>query len=668
MKNTFFFKLFTISTIVFFFAVQLYTQDISGGHRGNITALIHKGDEVISSGDDGFIVIWNIDQRAALMRFQLTTYKIEALVSHPQKDEICIVEAGGPNNYRISAWNYRLKQKLFSVRSAEPVTFINYSARGSFIIAAGLNGSPLALLDSETGRIVDIPGIPAGSIAFAATGRSERNMLLYQTEYENNLSFESSFISSVHGGQILYLDLDSGSVTSHFQAPGNLSNPVIFNNNSFIAGINSDGLLLIDAASGAVFDSIENIDKDALLYPSNNELYCLSRSTLYRFSVNADGKLATRQEQPLSFDTGPVTAFVFNGSAVFASVNGGLFILGPQNTISPMTHNFQTRITEIAAGRKNIAALTEDGDLCFIPLDYRLLRNQNITLVKKDGYGWITHFTAAGEDQFILWQSANTRYTPQIITADLKATPANFLTGRFPLRAISSLDSNGDGNSSGKLLVLDTAGNLSVYNADNISAGAGFTFSSAGAVDAAFVNDEYIILCRSAINNNSPFLFINYKTGETVPVFYGARTALTVTAGKSGNVYAETAEHDGDGYKTVVIKLSLDRGGAPATIFEYPQEAARLSIAESAGRLAVACDSEGAFFIADETISFERTSALPVKLLGCDEFFLSLDSEGNIAWHDSNNGKVLAVFNLRADQWILQNKGEISGRLSRRPD
>jgi hypothetical protein len=114
-----------------------------------------------------------------------------------------------------------------------------------------------------------------------------------------------------------------------------------------------------------------------------------------------------------------------------------------------------------------------------------------------------------------LWQSVNTRYTPQIITANLKAASTNFLTGRFPLRAISSLDGNG------KLLVLDTAGNLSVYNADNISAGAGFTFSSAGAVDAAFINNEYIILCRSAINNNSPFLFINYKTGETVPVYYG---------------------------------------------------------------------------------------------------------------------------------------------------
>jgi len=669
MKNTFSFKLFTVSVTIFFFAVPLYTQDI-GGHRGGITALIHKGDEVISCGDDGFIVTWNIEQRAASRRFQLTTNKIETLVSHPQKDEICIVEAGGSNNYRISAWNYTQKQKLFSVRSAEPVTFINYSAKGSFIIAGGLNGNVLTLLDSETGSIVDIPDIPAGSIAFAATGRSERNMLLYQGEQENDLSFESSFISSEHEGQILYLDLDSGSVISHFQAPGNLSNPVIFNNNSFIAGINSDGLLLVDAASGAIFDSIENMDRDALLYPSNNELYCLSRengeTVLFRFSVNANRKLVTRQELPLSFDTDTVTSFAFNGSAVFASSRqGGLFLIGPRSTITPMTHNFQTRITEIAAGKENIAVLTEDGDLCFIPLDYRLLkRNQNITLVKKDGYGRITHFTAADEDRFMLWQSVNTRYAVQIVTADQESASANFLTGRFPLRAISSLD---DGNGNGKLLVLDTAGNLSVYNTDKLSSGADFTFSSAGTVDAAFVNNEYIVLCRSAINNNSPFLFINFKTGETVPVFYDVRTALTVTAGKSGNVYVEAAERDGDGYKTAVIRLPLDRGSAPAKIFEYPQEAVHLSIAESAGRLAIACDSEGAFFIADEIINFERTNALPEKLLGRDGFFLSLDGEGNIAWHDSN-GKILAVFSLLADQWTLQSDRKISGRLSRQPD
>jgi len=681
MKNTFSFKLFTALIAIFFSAIPSYAQniDIAGGHRGGITALIHKGNEVISSGDDGFIVIWDINQRISLQRFQLTTDKIEAAIPHPQNDNICIVEAAGPNNYRISAWNYTLKQKLFSVHSTEPVTFINYSARGSFIIVAGLNGRELTLLDSETGRIIDIPDIPSGSIAFAATGRAERNILLYQAEYEDDLLFEPSFTRSLHEGQILYLNLDSGSVTGHFQAPGDMLNPVIFGNNSFIAGINSGGLLLVDAASGAILDSIENIGKDALLYPSNNELYCLSRkgteTILYRFSVGTDRKFVRQQELPLSFDaaTGPVTSFAFNGSAVFASSGqGGLFLLGSRNIILPMAHNFQTRITEIAAGQNSIAILTEDGDLSFIPLDYRLLeRTANITLVKKEGYTRITPLppaadTRSGKEQFILWQSANTRYNAQIIASDEPASFTSFPTGRFPLRAISS--------SNNRLLVLDTAGNLSLYNSQNISSKADFTSSSPGAVDAAFINDEYLILCRNAINNNSPFLYLNFRTGETVPVFYGAEAALTVTALESGNVYAETIERNGNRFTTAVIELSSvlknTRTGSPARIFEYHGEAAYLSVAESAGRTAIACGSEGAFFITNRTLDrqkiyFERTNALPVKLLGCNGFFISLDGEGNIAWHDNRNGKLLAVFSLYADQWILQNARKTSGGLLR---
>jgi len=681
MKNTFSFKLLTALIVIFFLTIPSYAQDIdiAGGHRGGITALIHKGNEVISCGDDGFIVIWDINQRISLQRFQLTTDKIETIVSHPQNDNICIVEAAGPNNYRISAWNYTLKQKLFSVHSTEPVTFINYSARGSFIIAAGLNGSQLTLLDSETGRIIGIPDIPSGSIAFAATGRAERNILLYQAEHENDLLFELSFTRSLHEGQILYLNLDSGSVTGHFQAPGDMLNPVIFGNNSFIAGINSGGLLLVDAASGAILDSIENIGKDALLYPSNNELCCLSRkgtgTILYRFSVGADRKFVRQQELPLSFNagTGPVTSFAFNGSAVFASSGqGNLFLLGSRNTILPMAHNFQTRITEIAAGQNSIAILTENGDLCFIPLDHRLLeRTANITLVKKEGYTRITHLppaadTRSGKEQFILWQSANTRYNAQIIDSDEPAGFTFFSTGRFPLRAISS--------SNNRMLVLDTAGNLSLYNSQNIFSKADFTTSSPGAVDAAFINDEYLILCRNAINNNSPFLFLNFRTGETVPVFYGVEAALTVTALSSGNVYAETIERNGNMFTTAVIELSSalknTRTGSPARIFEYQGEAAYFSIAESARRTAISCGSEGAFFIANEILDrqkiyFERTNALPVKLLGCDGFFISLDGEGNIAWHDNRNGKVLAVFSLYADQWVLQSARKTSGGLLR---
>jgi hypothetical protein len=326
-----------------------------------------------------------------------------------------------------------------------------------------------------------------------------------------------------------------------------------------------------------------------------------------------------------------------------------------------MTHNFKRRILEIAASEKNIAFLTENGYLCIIPLDFRLLRrNSNLSLINKSGY---TRLTALDKkNQFILWQSTNIRNTAQLINAENLENSENisYLSGRFPLRAISSLNN--------KLLVLDNAGNLSIRDIENSPEKAEFTFTSVGSIDADFINDEHIILCRRVINNNSPFLFINYKTGETVPVFYNARVVLTVMTGKNGNIYAETIEQNEDISVSKVIDLSpVFKGGRtenPATVIEHQGEAAWLSIAESAGRLAISIGSEGAYLIMDRIINFERTNALPVKLLGHDDFFISLDTEGKIAWHDNRSGRILAVLSLHDTGWTLQTNVEIFGSIT----
>jgi hypothetical protein len=88
---------------LFFISLPLFSFDIAGGHRGKVTALIHNTDTVISAGEDGFIVIWSVSQRAAMEKFQLTTNSIKSMVKHPLKDEICIIESGDMGNNKISA-------------------------------------------------------------------------------------------------------------------------------------------------------------------------------------------------------------------------------------------------------------------------------------------------------------------------------------------------------------------------------------------------------------------------------------------------------------------------------------------------------------------------------------------------------------------------------------
>jgi predicted membrane-bound dolichyl-phosphate-mannose-protein mannosyltransferase len=154
MKRPSFLNFFIVS-ILLFLHIPLCANDAAGGHTGNITALIHKGDRVINTAENGYIVIWDIAKKAASERFQMTFNEIQALVSHTQKDEICsIIKTGG--------------------------------------------------LDSSI--IIEQP----------------------------------SFAYPEKKGRISYMNMYTSLLLNNFDAPGNLSNLVIFNNNNLLAGINQE--------------------------------------------------------------------------------------------------------------------------------------------------------------------------------------------------------------------------------------------------------------------------------------------------------------------------------------------------------------------------------------------------------------------------------------------
>ncbi len=659
-KLTLYFTLFLIVTPLF--AQNAAEGGIYGsGHRSAITSIIRFGDNIISADEDGFIVIWDTRQNTAVERFQLTARSIKSIVKNPVREEVCIIESGGVNSYWITAWNYKLKEKLFSIQSFEPVTFINYSGRGNFIITAGLDGQRLALLDPNTGNIISAMDIPRGNTALGVTSRNEKNLFLYQSEYDDFLLYEQDELSYGSGfpeesgrtGQILYVDLASMSITARFPAPADLSSPVIFDNNRFIAGVNSSGLVLADAVSGTTLDTIENITESALLYQGGNDcFYCLNyedgTAALSGFTVNQSGDTFSLKQLPAQ-------------SSQNSQSGGNIF---------QMAANNQTLITEIAASKTSIAVLTETGGLFFLPADYNDFEQIEILASEnKNGYNRITAVSPANEqeqsDYFILWKNGGTRNVAQLINTNAPAESRNIniLPARFPIRSISSKN--------GKLLTLDTAGNITIYRTENILTGkdikADFTFSSAGTVEAALVDEKYFILCRSVLSGGSPFLLVNYNTGETVPAagMEMQSAGIMVYSGLSGKIYT-AAIQQGSNTKTVFYA-----GTAPAVtesiLFEYPEEAVNLSVAESDGIPAIAAGSEGAKILANEEIlNFERSEGLPVKLTETNDFFISLDSEGNVSWHNNKNGKLLAAFSLYEDSWELHINSRTSiGRISR---
>jgi len=649
---------------IFILSLPLFAFD--NGHRAAITSLVCHTNTYISSSEDGYIEIWDSGAREAFKkRFQLSPYKIQMMVKHPSAEEICIIETSGIDGYSLSAWNYASMNKIFSVKSAEPVKYVNYSAGGSLIIASGLNGRPLALLDSRTGDVVYSPDIPAGTVTLAVTGRAERNMLVYQSEHESNPRT---------GGQILYIDLASSSVTGKFNAPGDFLNPVIFGNNRFIAGINWEGLLLVDAASGAVLDYIDDFERDSLLCSSDVGFFYFNgiSNELYEFSVNNGGAIEILNDFSLSFNA-PVKSAAYNGNVAFAASDGNIFLVDKRGNVISMKHDHHAHIADAAVSDSDVAVLTGAGELFFLPLDYRQLeKTKTITADARKGYNKITSakFNADNANaplkKFILWQNTGAAIPPLVVNSD--HSPDNFSLGflsvRYPARSIAMLNN--------RILVLDNAGNVSVCTYGKTSAD--FTFSSIGAIDAAFIDSERIIISRSVMRGSSPFLAVNFRTGETVPVMTGSPAQAGILAySVLPDIYAAVVERDSGQTRTAVYSLSSASSGETARsgvrkILERPGEDITLSITGIQGKAAIACGGQEAAIYGDIVTKFERTPGLPVKLFGCPEFAVSLDNDGNICWHENETGKLLALFKTYGNRWTLQTGGNrvFSGEITRK--
>jgi hypothetical protein len=182
-----------------------------------------------------------------------------------------------------------------------------------------------------------------------------------------------------------------------------------------------------------------------------------------------------------------------------------------------------------------------------------------------------------------------------------------------------------------------------------------FSFQAVGAIDAAFINSVNIIIGRSAISGNTPFLMINIRTGETVPVFWPSSAGTMVYRGKTGTMYGAAIGGEENNLQTSIVALNIANQSLSRSIVEYQGEDTFFQAAEAAGVLASTLGGDGAsLYTGAGTANFERTAGLPVRLAGGENYFITVDTEGSLSWHDSVSGKLLALFRLYENEWILQ--------------
>jgi WD40 repeat protein len=607
---------------------------VSGGHRGAIRSIIYDGSRIITAGTDGFLEFWNLQNRAAEERFQLSVLSLKMMCLRPERPHIAVVESNGKRS-RVSAWNYATKEKLFSMDfNAEPV-FINYSGAGGFLLVSTPDLTGILYLNGDTGKLLHTIPNTAGSVTFAATGKSE-----------------TSIISYMPSGAISYWSLSQETEMRRCKTVAGLQTPVLFGNNRFIAGIGTSssegkGLFVIDAITGKTLDYDPRIVNGFVyaVQSDSPDFICISENadriqTIHFFTVNSLKKIEPKHSPHIINTQSRVESLTaVQNTTAFGTADGNVWIFNYDGSSRMLAVKNPLLIREIAVVGNDTLVFLVNKTFAAIPLNWRLLEEKGVSFGESD----FSHITAA-EDGFILWSENEKK--PQYHLAIGKPSIELPYQSRFPLRTVTSFN--------GKALFLDAVGEIIVFSLETNKSI--FTFSSAGFLDAAFLDDRNIIVGRG--DGITPFLRVNLVTGETVPLTYPALVGVRVYRAASGIMYGGVISHVNGEQKTVLIRFDLTNTAQSQILTEAQGENLTFAVAEASG-IAVSTLSSGQAMTLpldgrEMYTSLEQEGGFPVHLIDGGSFFVSVDTDGVISWHDPQTGYLLAQFRLYADEWTLE--------------
>jgi hypothetical protein len=633
---------------------------VAPSHRGALNCIAVDGTGLIlSAGEDGSVVIWDGEARAARERFQLSRYPLEKLAVRPASSEAVVYESDGIDFYRVSVWDYAKKERRFTLPVTNPVLYCGYTAQGKYLVLSSPDG--LLIFDSETGeRRGEMPG--GYAVTFAVSNRTETTLQTY---------------SSL--GVLAYWDLDGSRLLQSFTVPANLSTPLVFGNYRFLAGQDGSRLLLIDAVSGKIFFETQAVADSVLFRAGDTSFFRVSYiygkedggGVLKRelFTVNATGSVE-RGETLVRMNAVLSTTAPLDGRQFLGGSDDGLLAIAVDDADEALFFSFknQRRLLDAAASPGLIAFTDEKGCGAFIPDDFNSLSSSDsITLF---GTNSSNRVTSDGGGSFLFWHYGEweTSTMPPERTFPFVKIPEgppgagylfNASNSPGPLRNAAI-----DG---GKVLFLDLSGGINVFSSKD--GRRLFSYNSALLLDAVFIDGRNILVARNAEagRNSSPFLLADTLTGETLPAAYPAPIAFTLYKNPPGNIYAAVLKTNGPDLSTQVIRFNRQKPYASDTILEYRGEDTDFLFIEYgatgedglAARFASTAGSEEAFIVPDGDVEsgvkkvIDRVPAFPRKLLPCNGNFAALDDDGTVSWYDGASGKLLAMLRFYETEWLL---------------
>ena len=637
-------KITFISVILFLSAVQsIRTAEAAAQshistqpHQDAVSAIIPAGIQsgtagtpVFSAGRDGFLIKWTDDGLGE--HYQISDIPVTMAACSPDGQTLAAYETDGGSISRISVWDWKTLTRKYIIRFNTTVTSISFSEKGSYLIAGTASVNGALFFNVHDGSQVKKVNVNTGVITMAATSSTENSAVMYSPS-----------------GSLTYYNLRTGDMQTRFATEDNLTQPLLFNNNLFLAGIKNNTLLIIQATTGKTLISVTSQSPLLLSSKTDSDLYYLSfdgRTYTVNVIRNVNNILSDKPETVKSFSRLPGRETVISGikddaTVILGTKQGSIYKTGtaPDTALTSLTESMYDRILDICQSGDSFYFLTKSA---IFKSSYDSGAVTKIASVSNQ-----MNITPFGS-KLILW-SKNTRNPIQILDTSSGQTVSLFV----PENAVKVLRTS-------EHTILDMEGNSYIREFDTQSMKSELLYTGAGLQDMVLYNDTDLYVAKSsATRPESALICINTQTQETVPIsidgtiayslnfdpqnhiqeFYGILVSENNDAGKT-SLFAFNPEN-----KTYTTVMDLPNEDTDAfTILYYP------NIFTNLGKNQI----ESINLESHKDFLYKRSASMPLKIAKSAERIAVLNRDGSISWYNTQSSAALADWYLTTDgQWF----------------
>ena len=630
-------KIFSlIACTLFIFSLEAQSHISTQSHQGQVNKIAPvsaRGTDgtYFSASDDGFVIKWTFDGQGE--HYQFSDVAIKLIAVSPNGNEIALYETDGGSINRITVWDWKTLSRKYLKKFSDSITSLAYSANGTYLIAGTATVDGAVFIRTQGWQIVDKIKENTGIVSYIHTSNTEKTCVFYSPS-----------------GTISFYNLATGKLKQKMSIVKGLSQPVMYNENRYFAGVRDNTIYI--TYSGKTIASIPANNPIIISTEADYNLYYLENDGRSNYEVkmleSKEGNLVSNPRLVKSLK-GPrgsaviTTAIKDATNIYFGGRNGSVYQTEAEATINTTS---MTELTEDTYSKIYGMAPAET-DFYFLTSNSIYSSSYDTGVISKlSSTNGESEIIAYKDNLVILWSQSD-KSAVRLLDLDKKSSKVLFTPKNNVQKVRLCTVEDND-----YLIEIESNSIVNLYNMQTGTFSE--VYSGTGIQDAVYMNNKLIYIAKSAATNpQTPLLYVNPETMETVPInIKGNVTYALSTDGKT--IYGLYILSDDTGRNTYVFSYNVYTKQM-TNILKFAEEDAEAftylsgnTLFTNIGRNKVYCYN----LSTKKRFAYNRSASIPKTICTNSRRAVILNSNGSISWCGTTDSKLLADWYLtKDDQW-----------------